>query len=91
MPSRRETRSSARSKAEYQLLVPILRRARGQLSQAEVAERIGKPQSWVAKVEAGERRIDPAELLNFAEAVGADAIALYRALLREIRRLRTRR
>lgn len=35
------------------------------LSQAEVAERLGKAQSFVSKCESGERRVDFIELLDF--------------------------
>jgi transcriptional regulator with XRE-family HTH domain len=36
------------------------------LTQVEVAERLRKPQSFVSKTEAGERRLDVIELLEFA-------------------------
>lgn len=38
-------------------------RSRSGLTQREVAERLGRPQSFVSKVENGERRLDPIELL----------------------------
>lgn len=52
-----------------------LRQARGQagLTQAEVAARIERPQSFVSKCESGERRIDPAELSTFARLYGKRA------------------
>jgi transcriptional regulator with XRE-family HTH domain len=37
------------------------------LRQIQVAERLAKPQSYVSKVESGERRIDPVELADFAK------------------------
>ena len=37
------------------------------LTQAEVASALGKHQSYVSKVETGERRIDPIELRTLAE------------------------
>lgn len=40
------------------------------LKQEEVAARLGKPQSYVSKVERAERRIDPPELARFAEVLG---------------------
>ena len=55
---------------EYQRLVEMLvetRRA-AQLTQQQVADRLGKPQSYVAKVEGAERRID---VLEFAALVKA--------------------
>lgn len=58
--------------AEYQTLIERLRKARERagLTQDEVAEELGKPQSFVSKVENGERRIDPVELCYFAELYG---------------------
>jgi transcriptional regulator with XRE-family HTH domain len=47
------------------------RKAAG-LTQAQVAERLGKQQSYVSKVESGERRIDPVELKRFAVLYGRD-------------------
>jgi transcriptional regulator with XRE-family HTH domain len=36
------------------------------LTQAEVGRRLGLRQSFVSKVESGERRLDPVELARFA-------------------------
>lgn len=40
------------------------------LKQTEVAEALGKPQSYVSKCERGERRLDAIELLKWAELYG---------------------
>jgi transcriptional regulator with XRE-family HTH domain len=48
------------------------------LAQQVVAERLGRPQSYVAKVEGCERRIDVIELLQLAKAIGVDPIPLIR-------------
>lgn len=37
------------------------------LSQQAVADKFGKPQSYVSKIESGERRLDVAEIKKFAE------------------------
>jgi transcriptional regulator with XRE-family HTH domain len=55
------------------------RRAKG-LTQAEVARRLGKPQSYVAKYEGGERRLDVIEFLEVVDAIGVRAIKLVRAI-----------
>jgi len=47
-----------------------LARQEAGLKQEEVAARLGKPQSYVSKVERAERRIDPPELARFAEVYG---------------------
>ena len=38
--------------------------------QGELAERLGQTQSWVSKVERGERRLDLVELREFCEGMG---------------------
>ncbi|WP_245254358.1 helix-turn-helix domain-containing protein [Paraburkholderia sp. LEh10] len=40
------------------------------LSQAELALRLGRPQSYIAKIEIGERRIDVVEFLKLALILG---------------------
>ena len=47
------------------------RKSRG-LTQADVAQRLGRPQSFVSKYERGERRLDVVEFLEVAKAVGID-------------------
>ena len=53
---------------EYQYLLARLREARlaAGLTQAEAAEALKRPQSFVSKCESGERRIDAIELYWFA-------------------------
>ncbi|MDP3764852.1 MAG: helix-turn-helix transcriptional regulator [bacterium] len=54
---------------EYQNVIKRLKEARIEsgLKQEEVAERLGKPQSYVSKIERGERRVDIAEIKFFAK------------------------
>jgi transcriptional regulator with XRE-family HTH domain len=57
---------------EYKRMRERLREAReaAGMTQEKVAEHLGKPQSFVSKVETGERRIDPTELEKFARLYG---------------------
>ena len=48
-----------------------------------MAERLSKPQSYVAKYERGERRLDVVELLEVAEAIGFDAGDVIRELAKK--------
>jgi transcriptional regulator with XRE-family HTH domain len=54
------------------------------LTQIEVAEALGRPQSFVSKYEIGERRIDVEEFLQIADALQIDAVTLLRSLLKNV-------
>jgi transcriptional regulator with XRE-family HTH domain len=58
--------------AEYRSMLASLRQAReaAGLTQARVADELGRPQSFVSKCESGERRIDVTELATFARLYG---------------------
>jgi Helix-turn-helix len=58
------------------------RRKAAGLTQTVVAERLGKPPSYVAKYEGGDRRLDILEFLDVAGAIGFDPCAFIRALVR---------
>ena len=47
-------------------------RKSARLTQHEVAKRLHKPQSFIAKYEGGERRIDVVEFVTVCQAIGAD-------------------
>ncbi|OGG38421.1 hypothetical protein A3I34_03145 [Candidatus Jorgensenbacteria bacterium RIFCSPLOWO2_02_FULL_45_12] len=53
----------------YKEIIERLRRARieADLSQQAVADKLGKPQSYISKIESGERRLDVAEMKKFAQ------------------------
>jgi transcriptional regulator with XRE-family HTH domain len=63
----------------------VAARARAGLTQQAVAARLGRPQSYVAKVEGLERRLDVVELLQLANAIGFDPMPAIRAAWRSIR------
>lgn len=58
----------------YEALRKILKQSRNKLglSQAEVASRIGRPQTYISDIETGVRRIDIIEFLRLAEVLGID-------------------
>lgn len=62
----------ATNRPKYRSFLSRLRAAReaAGLTQEDVARRLGRPQSFVSKCEAGERRVDVVELAEFAEAYG---------------------
>lgn len=57
------------------------RKAAG-LTQQTLADRLKKPQSFVAKYEGGERRVDVVEFLAIARTIGADPLRIVRELLK---------
>lgn len=57
-----------------ELLTEARRSAR--LTQAQVATKLDRPQSFVAKYENGERRIDVVEFLAIAAALKADPVLI---------------
>jgi transcriptional regulator with XRE-family HTH domain len=62
----------------------ISARKQAELTQHDLAKRLRKPQSFVAKYEGGERRIDVVEFIAIAKAIGADSLEILRALKRRV-------
>jgi transcriptional regulator with XRE-family HTH domain len=58
------------------------RKAAG-LTQTVVAQRLGKPPSYVAKYEGGDRRLDVLEYLDVAAAIGFDPYGPIQSLLED--------
>lgn len=71
---------------EYAILRAELRAARERagLTQRELAARLKVPHSWVAKVEAGERRIDVVELCWLLSACGVHVPTALARLARKL-------
>jgi len=61
-------------KEEHQKIVEHLKKARVEagLDQVEVAEKLGKTQSYVSKIESGQRRFDVLQLKEFAKIYKKD-------------------
>ena len=51
----------------------IAERKRAGIRQIQLAKKLKRSQTWIARLEGGERRIDVIELLDLAEAIGFDA------------------
>jgi transcriptional regulator with XRE-family HTH domain len=59
-------------------------RKKAGLTQQDLANRLKKPQSFVAKYEGGERRLDVVEFIAIVRAIGADPGRLFKMLLKRI-------
>ncbi len=77
-PMPRSSRSPRQARLQ-QLLIE-LRTAAG-LTQADLAQRLKRPQSFVSKYESGERRLDVVELIEVTEGIGCRADELMALLM----------
>jgi len=75
MPKAKFTRDSA-------ILLALLKAVRtgAGLTQAEMAQKLGQPQSFVSKYESGERRLDVLELRQVCRASGISLADFIRKL-----------
>lgn len=79
----RKSGKSLRSREHRAFCALMIRKRREvALTQTELANRLGKPQSYVAKYEGGERRLDVVEFLAVCRAMDVDPAILVRELAR---------
>jgi transcriptional regulator with XRE-family HTH domain len=78
---------------DYARFLALLKQARkdANIVQQELADRLEKPQSFVAKVERGERRIDVIEFIAIARAIGRDPLRLLKQHIEQDVPAKTRR
>lgn len=74
---------SAQAKRLRELLVEY--RAKAGLTQTELADKLARAQTFVSKIEKGERRIDVTELIEMLAAMRADPMEFFERLLRRRR------
>ena len=69
--------------ARQRAIAAALRKAReaAGLSQRQLSERLQQPPNWIQRIESLERRVDVAEFITIAKAVGADPAELFREVL----------
>lgn len=68
------------SDLEFRILLKEARSKAG-LTQTQLAQRLGKPQSYVAKVEGGERRLDVIEYVHYCAGLRCSSTELLQRLL----------
>ena len=74
-----KTIRSPRHQRLLELLIETRKKAK--LTQLTLAERVGRPQSFVAKVENGERRLDVVEFVDLVEAMDGKPKAVFARLM----------
>ena len=72
--------------SEQRLFGELMLQAREKagLTQQRLADRLKKPQSFVAKYEGGERRLDVVEFVAVVRAMGGDPVRILKSLIRRI-------
>lgn len=58
----------------------VAAREKAGLTQTEVSTKLKRPQSFVAKYERGERRLDVVEFIQVCDALGVDPHSILRAI-----------
>jgi transcriptional regulator with XRE-family HTH domain len=68
------------------VLVQILveARKRAGLTQTQLAQRLGKDQSFISLIERSQRRVDTLEFYALARALGADPVSLFAEVVRRL-------
>ena len=61
--------------------VLVAGRQKKSVTQAQLAELLGRPQSFVSKYESGERGLGVAEMLEICEAIALNPLTVIRAVL----------
>ncbi|MEO5614290.1 MAG: helix-turn-helix transcriptional regulator [Cypionkella sp.] len=51
------------------------------MTQQEIAERLQRPQSYVAKVEGCERRLDVIEFVRICRAIGVEPVSILETIV----------
>lgn len=84
-PSARRICKSVHSPEQHALReLLVAARDKAGLTQQKLAKRLGKHQSFVAKYEGGERRLDVVEFVTIAQALGADPVQILRTFIRRV-------
>ena len=56
-------------------------RKAAKLNQTEVAERVGKDQTFISLIERSQRRVDVLEFVALAKAMGQDPVELFKKVV----------
>ncbi len=75
--------------SSYRQVIGRIRAARWQtgMSQRALATKLGKPPSWVAKIEQMERRLDVVEFVAIARALGLNEARFLQEIALSLRKL----
>jgi transcriptional regulator with XRE-family HTH domain len=71
---------------EWEALLELLRdlREKQGWTQEQLSKKLGRPQSTVSKIEAGERKLDVCQFIDYLRILNADPVAAMRRLMKAI-------
>lgn len=74
---------------EWEALLGLLRdlREKKEWTQEQLSKKLGRPQSTVSKIEAGERKLDVVQFIDYLQILEADPVAAMRRLMKAIQKL----
>lgn len=70
---------------DWEILCRILKQVRKDkgLTQEKLAQMLGRRQNLIAKIEAGERKLDVCQLMDYLETMGADPVEVVAELVHQ--------
>jgi len=73
---------------EWEALLELLRdlREKKEWTQEQLSKKLGRPQSTVSKIEAGERKLDVVQFIDYLRVLEADPVAAMRRLMKAIQK-----
>ena len=73
---------------EWEALLELLRdlREKKEWTQEQLSKKLGRPQSTVSKIEAGERKLDVVQFIDYLQILEADPVAAMRRLMKAIQK-----
>lgn len=71
---------------KYELLRSELKKARieAEILQSDLAKSLNKPQSYISKIESGERSLDVIEFIGYCRGIGADPAKWFKKFLEKV-------
>jgi ribosome-binding protein aMBF1 (putative translation factor) len=76
----RKVKTIRSKRHKYLIELVVAARKKAGFRQVQLAKKLKRSQTWIARLESGERRLDVVELIDLAEVIGFDAPAMVAAV-----------
>lgn len=73
---------------EWEALLKVLRDSRKNRgwTQEQLAEKLGRPQSLIAKIEAGERKLDVCQFIDYMQTLETDPVEAMQRIMKALQK-----